>query len=116
MTGKYGPNSKSFLSQQYSWCLAGNVDWFQPFSHVCDSVGAIYLVVLNLPREMRYKMENMILAGIIPGLKEPSLNINSYLTPLVLELKEFYDGVNLPCISQDGLHFQLKTGLGWCNV
>ena len=20
----------------------------------------------------------------------------------------FYDGVNLPCISQDGLHFQLK--------
>ena len=97
-----------FLSQQYSWCFAVNVDWFQPFSHVCDSVGAIYLVVLNLPREMRYIRENMILAGIIPGPKEPSLNINSYLTPLVLELKEFYDGVNLPCISQDGLHFQLK--------
>lgn len=35
----------------------------------------------------------MILVGIIPGPNEPSLNINSYLTPLVLELQQFYKGV-----------------------
>ena len=33
----------------------------------------------------------MILVGIIPGPHEPSLNINSYLTPSVLELKHFYE-------------------------
>ena len=91
-----------FLSQQYSWCLALNVDWFQPFSHICDSAGAIYLVIQYLPRQERYKRENMILVGIIPGPKEPSLNINSYLTPLVYELKEFYHGIVLPSLSSDG--------------
>ena len=58
-----------FLSVKYSWCLASNVDWFQPYSHVTDSVGAMYLVVLNLPREERYKRENMLMVGIIPGPK-----------------------------------------------
>ena len=62
---------EDFLAQKYSWCLALNVDWFQPFSHVTDSVGALYMVILNLPRELRYKRENMILVGIIPGPREP---------------------------------------------
>ena len=44
----------------------------------------------------------MLLVGIIPGPHEPSLNINSYLTPFVLELKEFYEGVLLPTISESG--------------
>ena len=96
----------SFLSQRYSWCLALNVDWFQPFSHVCDSVGAIYLIIQNLPRKERYKRENMILVSIIPGPKEPSLNINVYLTPLVYELKEFYNGMRQTCISQDGCYYR----------
>ena len=76
--GEVWNSFQDFLSQQNSWCLSMNVDWFQPFSHVADSIGAIYLVILNLPRQERYKKENMLLAGIIPGPKEPSLNINSY--------------------------------------
>ena len=104
--GQVWSDFSTFLSQPYSWCLALNVDWFQPFSHICDSVGAIYLVILNLPRKERYKRENMILVGIIPGPKEPSLTINSYLTPLVYELKEFYKGVIVPCISPDGKHIR----------
>ena len=28
----------TFLSHENSWCLALNVDWFQPFSHVTDSM------------------------------------------------------------------------------
>ena len=58
-------------------CLALNVDWFQPFKHTQYSVGALYLTVLNLPRALRFKEENIILAGIIPGPKEPPLDINS---------------------------------------
>ena len=35
----------------------------------------------------------MILVGIIPGPKEPKLNINAYLEPLVDELRELWEGV-----------------------
>ena len=35
------------------------------------AVGAIYLCILNLPQSERYKRENMLLVGIIPGPHEP---------------------------------------------
>lgn len=95
-----------FLSNKYSWLVTMNIDWFQPFSHVADSVGAIYLVIQNLPRQDRFRSENMILVGIIPGPKEPSLNINSYLTPLVLELRTFFQGVTMRSITKDGKSFR----------
>ena len=76
-----------------------NMDFFQPFSHTTYSVGVIYCVVLNLPRELRYKTENVIVISVIPGPHEPKLNINTYLKPLVDELQELYKGVVLPCSS-----------------
>lgn len=54
-------------------------------------------MVQNLPRSVRYKIENIILIGIIPGPKEPKYTINSFLRPLVEELKEFWTGVNINC-------------------
>ena len=60
-----------------------NVDWFSPFKHTPYSAGAVYLSVMNLPRSKRFVKENMILVGLIPGPNERSLNINSYLEPLV---------------------------------
>ena len=60
-----------------------NIDWFQPFKDTSYSVGVIYLVIVNLPRNIRYKDENVIIVGVIPGPKEPSHDINSYLGPLV---------------------------------
>lgn len=56
------------------------------------SIGAIYMVCLNLPPEIRYDIENMFLVGIIPGPHEPSLSqINHLLRPLVADLLEFWD-------------------------
>lgn len=55
----------------YCYLLTLNVDWFHPFSHSMYSVGAIYLTVQNLPRDQQYKEQNIILVGVIPGLKEP---------------------------------------------
>ena len=72
-----------------------NVDWYQPFKHTTYSIGVIYLVVLNLPRAERFKDENMILVGLIPGPKEPKLHINAYLEPLVSELQALWKGVVL---------------------
>lgn len=103
MMVEYGKIFQIFsLYIAHSWCVSLNVDWLQPFTHVCDSVGALYLVIQNLPRQDRYKRENMILVGVIPGPKEPKLDINSYLSPLVHELLQFYNGVVLPCTSPDG--------------
>lgn len=78
----------NFLTSPHCYLLTMNVDWFQPFERSVYSVGAIYLTVQNLPRDKRYKPDNIIVVGIIPGPKEPSLTMNSYLTPLVLELQE----------------------------
>lgn len=84
-----------FLSEPHNYGLLLNVDWLQPYKHVEYSVGVIYLVILNLPRSIRYKRENIILYGVIPGPCEPSLTINSYLLPLVNELRELWEGVQL---------------------
>ena len=42
VTVKYG---LIFNLSSPSWLLAINVDWSQRFTHICDSVGAIYLVI-----------------------------------------------------------------------
>ena len=70
-----------------------NIDWFQPFKHRVYSVGVMYLVFMNLPRNIRFKRENIVLLGLIPGPSEPPLNINSYLTPLVVDLLALWRGV-----------------------
>ena len=85
-----------FVDQPYNLMLYLNVDWFQPFTHLTESVGAIYLSVQNLPRTERYKLSNIILVGIIPGPKEPKYTMNQYLSHLVEELKEFWHGVEIP--------------------
>ena len=41
------------------------------------------MVVMNLPRDARFKPENLLVVGIIPGPKEPKHQINSFLQPLV---------------------------------
>ena len=84
---------KPFLSQPFTYGLMLNVDWFKPYKHLEYSVGAIYLTIMNLPRQVRFKQENVLLVGLIPGPKEPSLTINSYLRPLLDELLTFLDGV-----------------------
>ena len=42
-----------------------NVDWFNPFKHGNYSMGAIYLSILNLPRQLRFREQQAILVGLI---------------------------------------------------
>ena len=81
---------KSFLAEKYNLALVINVDWFQPFKLSEYSVGVIYLAILNLPRTVRYKIENILVVGIIPGPKEPS-SLNTYISPLVDELLDLWE-------------------------
>lgn len=87
---------KDFLNSPRNLAFRINVDWFQPFKHRKDrSVGAIYLVLLNLPREERYKWENVIVAGIIPELSKEPKSLNTFLEPIIDELKAFWHGIRL---------------------
>lgn len=88
-------DGQELLSAPYNYAVLLNVDWFQPFKNINYSVGVIYLALLKLPRKIRYKRENVIIVGIIPRPTEPSLNINTYLSPLVTNLKDLWDGVFL---------------------
>ena len=86
-------NSRPFLSQPNNLGLSLNVDWFQPFQHSSYSVGVVYIVILNLPREVRYLPRNVIVVGVIPGPKEPKKTINTILQPLVEDLLALWDGI-----------------------
>ncbi len=70
-------------------------DYFNPLGNKQAgkkiSVGALSLVCLNLPPSERYKPENMFLAGVVPGPKEPGDAINEYLVPLVDCFKELWE-------------------------
>ncbi|MBW0538792.1 hypothetical protein O181_078507 [Austropuccinia psidii MF-1] len=51
-------------------------------------IGPIMLICLNLPPSEILKPENVYVAGIIPGPKEPTaLQLNYLLMPLIKELK-----------------------------
>lgn len=102
-------NETPFLSVPYNFAFTLNVDWFQPFHHSTYSIGVIYLAILNLPRYERYKPENVVVVGIIPGPHEPKLHINSFLEPLVDELMELWQGVIMK--SSQGMPVLVKAAL-----
>lgn len=89
-----GPDGKPFIqpgSQEGRYIFSLCMDGFNPFimkeAGKKVSVCAIYMVLLNLPVDIRYQVENMFLVGIIPGPGEPSLEqINHVLCPLVDDL------------------------------
>ncbi|TFY56546.1 hypothetical protein EVJ58_g7577 [Rhodofomes roseus] len=67
------------------------LDWFNPGGNKkagkSRSLGAMYLVCINLPPHLRFRPENICLVGIIPGPNEPSLHqLNHFLRPLVDEM------------------------------
>ena len=71
------------------------VDGFNPFfvkaAKKSRTSTGIYLVLLNLPPDMRYKDENICLVGVIPGPGKPSLEqINHFLRLIVDDLLEFW--------------------------
>ncbi|KAJ3553429.1 hypothetical protein NM688_g3618 [Phlebia brevispora] len=78
------------------YVFALNMDGFNPFTNKQAgkkaSVGAVYMVCLNLPPELRYRVENMFLVCLFPGPHGPSLTqINSMIQPIVDDLMIFWD-------------------------
>jgi hypothetical protein len=74
-----GPDEKHFLDAPgdegrvvFSMCFDGFNPYRMREAGKKVSTGAVYLVCLNLPPSIRYKVENICLVGIIPGPREPS--------------------------------------------
>ena len=70
------------------YLFALNVDFFNSedmmIRGASTSSGVICAACLNLSLEIHYKLENMYLAGVIPGPKEPRLTeLNHYIRPVV---------------------------------
>ncbi|MBW0477344.1 hypothetical protein O181_017059 [Austropuccinia psidii MF-1] len=58
-------------------------------------IGPIILICLNPPPSERLKPENVYVAGIIPGPKEPTaIQLKYLLIPHIKELKELWKGYN----------------------
>ena len=105
-----------FLSNPHCYLLTLNVDWFEPFERGVYSVGGIYLTVQNLPRVDRNRIENIIIVGVMPGPKEPNKTINSYLTPLVLELKEAWSNGFTITVQGVDLCIKLAISCVTCDI
>ena len=110
------PGGLPFLSLPYNFALTINVDWFQPFKHSTYSLGAIYIAILNLPRRERYNTENVILVGVIPGPSEPKKTMNTYLRPLVDELKALWNGVIMQCDSGGSVIVRAELICTACDI
>lgn len=94
-----------------------NLDWFNPYDNGEYSLGVIYAVIVNLIREERFKPENTIVFGVIPGPKESSLNINSYLEPIVDELLDiWHNGLTLQRPSGEPVMFKAVVMAASCDV
>jgi len=95
----FDENSALFFGKETADSYLGlivNLDWFQPFDSVSHSTGVLYASIANLPRDIRFKRENMLVLGILPGPDEVSLHkINHYLSPVVDELESLWSGVTL---------------------
>jgi len=79
---------------RYAYTLC--IDFFNPYGNKQAgkkrSIGIISLICLNLPPDIRYKPENMYLAGVVPGPQEPKLDqINHFLVPLVNDLCDSWE-------------------------
>lgn len=88
-------NGPSFLSQKYNIAFMLFVDWVKPYKRSQYSIGTVYLSVLNLPRSQRLLKRWMNVVGIIPGPTEPKKHMNTYLKPLVEDLIQLWEGVEV---------------------
>src|ERR1051325_8798838 len=96
-----------------------NLDWFQPYEGSIHSTGVIYAAICNLPRDIRFKRENLLILGLLPGPNEVSLHkINHYLAPIVNELESLWAGLTLNKTyeSQEGKKVRAALILVSCDI
>ncbi|MBW0504696.1 hypothetical protein O181_044411 [Austropuccinia psidii MF-1] len=103
-TGTRNITDPPFMSIPGALAFCIYVGWFNAHgkSTQLARIGPIMLICLNLPPSERLKPENVYVAAIIPGPKEPAaLQSNYLLIPLIKELKELWQGYHFSPTSTD---------------
>lgn len=66
------------------------------------SAGAVYITILNNPLSKRFRREETILACVIPGPTEPSLEqLNQVLEPMIQDIKTLEYGIYFKAHNSD---------------
>lgn len=78
---------EGYFADERDIALIGSTDGYQIFKQKTDDCWVIMFINANLPPNERIKKENLLISAIIPGPNQPK-NFNSFLRPIVNELKE----------------------------
>ncbi|GBC36556.2 uncharacterized protein LOC110040724 [Rhizophagus irregularis DAOM 181602=DAOM 197198] len=93
-----------------------NIDWFQPFDNSTYSIGALYGVICNLPRNERFKPSNILTMALIPGPNEPSLHqLNHYIAPIIDQLIELWNGIELSKTYESSTGKSIRAAVICCS-
>ena len=89
-------------------------DGFNPFSNMSRrySCWPVMLVTYNLPTWLCMKKENIMLALLISGPRQPGNDIDVYLQPLIEDLQHLWKGVQAYDIVSK-TYFNLRAILMW---
>ncbi|KAG2216334.1 hypothetical protein INT45_005493, partial [Circinella minor] len=85
------------------------VDAFKPFKRTKISLTIVHLIILNLPREIRYLESNMIQVAILPCNPKKAA-LHHLLSPLIKELKQL-ESSGMHIVGSDGAEFTVKAHL-----
>lgn len=72
-------------------------DDFGAYRNAYHSVGGVYVVLGNLPLEMRQKLRNIFLVGFVP----PVVTFDDFIKPFVNELQELQNGIRMSIGGKD---------------
>lgn len=91
--GDLWKENQEFLCRDVNLAFMLNIDWLQPYERSNYSLGVVYLCCLNLPRDKRYDLENIIVVCTLPHESQHNKSLPKMLNPLVDSLlKMWTDG------------------------
>ena len=92
---------EKFKDEVRSLRLSIAMDGINPYSlqNTNYSIWPIVVINNNIPPWLSVKNEHLMLALIVPGRRQVK-NMDVYLQPLVDELKELWDGINVYDVSR----------------
>ncbi|XP_057461897.1 uncharacterized protein LOC130752117 [Actinidia eriantha] len=91
------------------------VDGFNPFGNMSNSYSMwpVILVPYNLPPWLAMKDSFFMLTLLVPGEKQPGIDIDVYMRPMVDELKELWQTGALTYNAFGRECFQMRAALSW---
>lgn len=87
------------LARRGTLALALNTDNFQPFADGSYSMGAVYVTILNLPREERNLQRNMILVALLPGPQHSSRVQSHQVFRIIADEINTLFGAGIECLN-----------------